>query len=160
MEDLREILSDLRAALTAQERLVEEVSSLKARSHYIIAGLVLGLVLLVGLGATAVVSRNAADSALKNAEAVSDLVDQQVTVVQQQVADRDAATRSTCLIRNSASMQTRLTFLAAYDALETIVLTPEAVESVRRLREAIPSAELTERDCNDDGVLDAADYPL
>lgn len=132
--------------LLVQEHLVDEIHSLQASNSTIkrvIAALVLAITL--SLVATGV----AFHASMEAGRAVD-----QVKLVQD---ENRASALEHCRTRNAAPRAVRESLTAAYDALERIV-EPDYKSEIARLRAAITPANVTDVDCNSDGVIDAADY--
>lgn len=148
--DLESILIDLRVALDKQEDLVDEVAALRTQNKWLFGVMTVAFAALFAVGFVTTIAVRATESA-------QDAVERVEQVVRDQEADRAAVALSACLVRNGGSRQIRNQFNNAYDVIERVA--PGAAMEVDELRNAIPPAEETDRDCDMDGVLTDADYP-
>lgn len=72
----------------------------------------------------------------------------------------EAARVTACQLRNNTNARTRLRFFDFYAVLDTVVSTPEGHAFVAQLRNAEPTADQEDVDCNvPPNGLGAEDYP-
>jgi hypothetical protein len=150
-------ITNFNEAIERQEQLVEEVRKLRISNRRLGWLLILGAVLLAGVAAAAGLALSAASSARHANHDIAALVDER------EEARLDAALQA-CRLRNNTPRALRVGLNADIDATVDLLIAQgvklETIDAYARARrDAIPSVEETDRDCDEDGSITGGDYP-
>jgi hypothetical protein len=150
-------ITNFNEAIERQEALVEEVRKLRVSNRRLGWLLVAGAITLAGVAAAAGVALSAASSARQANHDIKVLVDER------EAARLDLALQA-CRLRNNTPRALRDGLNADIDATVDLLIAqdvePETISKYARARrDAIPSVEETDRDCDENGAIDAGDYP-